>query len=498
MDSDRTGTLGDQSAHAQLAHAATHDHLTDLSNRAFTLQQLSALLAGSAGDTQVAVLFVDLDRFKLVNDSLGHHAGDELLRQFAARLREIVRAGDVLGRFGGDEFVVACRLRADADARSFGQRIVDRTSEPFAIDGRDVIATASIGIAVSNEHERDPERLLQDADTALFQAKRRGRGRVEVFTMDLRRRMLDRVELETELRAALAAHKLRVAYQPQVDLHSGLLVGVEALVRWDHPRRGAVPPLEFIEVAEEAGLIGELGRFVLETACAQLVDWRRRSSFAPPVVTVNVSPFELLQDGFAAGVAGVLARSGLDARSLCLEVTESALMGWSEGLAALAEVRELGCYIGIDDFGTGYSSFGRLRDLPVDVLKIDRSFVAGLGADPDDGAIVASIISMALTMGLHVVAEGVEQPCQAEALTRLGCRVAQGYLFARPQGPDAILTYGRRRLWRPLTGEDAAADRGIGSMVPSRSTRRGHLRFIHEFLDQIGVPMTPSASAETS
>jgi EAL domain-containing protein (putative c-di-GMP-specific phosphodiesterase class I) len=301
--------------------------------------------------------------------------------------------------------------------------------------------------------------------------------------------VIDRVGLESGLRVALRADQLRLLYQPQIDLHSGRIAGVEALVRWDHPERGLLAPAEFIGVAEESRLIGAVDRWVIRTACAQMAVWRQLKMPSPRVLSVNVSPWCLESPDFVDVVATTLAETGLPPRSLCLEVTESVLMRRAASLETLAELRALGCYIAIDDFGTGYSSLARLRSLPVEVLKIDRSFVSGLGTDRNDSAIVASIMSMALTMGLHVMAEGVEKPEQAEELTRLGCEVAQGYLFARPLEADTIAAYGNRRLWRPISGDAAAADGPGGPVVSRRARRRGYRHFIHEFLDQIGLPM---------
>ncbi len=472
----------------QLSHAATHDDLTDLPNRSFTLQCLQTMLESAASTHEhVAVMFVDLDHFKLVNDTFGHHAGDDLLREFALRLRESTRLGDLIGRFGGDEFVVACRHHERSVAVRVADRVLGAMNLPFTVAGRSVTASASIGIAVSEPGEREPDRLLQAADIALFEAKRLGRARCEPFSEQLRRRVVDRVELEAELRQALCRDELLLHYQPQVDLCSGAVVGVEALVRWQHPVRGLVPPLEFVPMAEEAGLIVALGDWVLREACRQLAAWRRSCPAAPPVVTVNVSPLQL--DGHLIDVVRRgLVDHGLDARAVCIELTESAFMHDGQGLDVLDGLRGLGCYIGIDDFGTGYSSLARLRDLPVEVLKIDRSFVAGLGTDPNDSAIVASIMSMALTMGLHVIAEGVEVPRQAEALVQLGCHHAQGYLFSRPVPAAEIAAIGRRKLWRPTGAGTAVTDAPV---VAAGAIRRGHRRFIHEFLDQIGVPMGP-------
>ena len=474
---------------ARLVHEAAHDPLTGLLNRASMMRRLDDLLATASSRERVQLLFVDVDHFKLVNDTFGHHAGDQLLCEFANRLRDCIRTDDLIGRFGGDEFVVACRLDDGDDPPCVAERIVAAMAEPFEVEGRSVVSSASIGLAVSDAGDTSRERLLQSADTALFEAKRLGRGRVEVFSPELRRKVVDRVELESELRAAIPAGQLRLRYQPQVDLHSGRVVGVEALVRWRHPTRGLLSPDEFIPVAEESGLIVPLGRWVLGEACRQMAEWQRYTDVTPPSVTVNVSPLQLDDAGFMADVTDSLGRFHLPPRCLYLEVTETALMSRTTGLPTLAALRDLGCYVGIDDFGTGYSSLARLRGLPVEVLKIDRTFVAGLGTDSYDSAIVASIMSMAIAMGMHVIAEGVEHARQAEALVRLGCQFAQGYLFSAPVPPNEIAELCRRRLWRPISADGAAADGIGGPVINARAARVGHRRFIHEFLDQIGLPI---------
>ena len=480
----------ERSSRELLAHAASHDPLTRLSNRALLLDDLGRALtvAHAAGD-RLTVLFADLDHFKLVNDTFGHHAGDQVLQEFALRLRHCVGATDLVGRFGGDEFVIVHREDSRASGVDTAERILAAMAVPFEVEGRQLVMTASLGLARSDLEDREPDRVLRNADTALFEAKRLGRGRVESFTDDLRRRVVDRVELEAELRLALSRGQLCLHYQPQVDLQSGRMVGVEALARWSHPERGLIPPVEFIPIAEAAGLIGEIGQWVMVEACRQMAEWRERSRLAPASLTVNLSPLQLDRPGLIGEVASALEQSGLEPSALCLELTESALMGRTTGIEELRQLSALGVYIGIDDFGTGYSSLARLRDLPIEVLKIDKSFVDGLGTDPDDSAIVESIMSLSHAMGLHVIAEGVESARQAEALTRLGCPVAQGFLFARPCPPDELLELGHRRLWKPILGDDGAADGPGGIVHGQRATRRGRRRFIQEFLDQIGVPM---------
>jgi diguanylate cyclase (GGDEF)-like protein len=492
------GHLPEPMSAERLAHAANHDDLTGLPNRAHTLRRLQqALDLVAGGSDRLTLFFVDLDHFKLVNDSLGHAAGDALLRRFAHRLRRCADGDDIVGRLGGDEFVVVCRHAVGVPAL-LGERLMTSMNEPIEVGERRLRMTASVGAATSEPMERRPDRLLQAADTALFEAKRLGRARVQWFTDELHRRVVDRVELEAALRVALDLGQLRLEYQPQIDLGSGMAVGAEALLRWRHPARGEISPAVFVPVAEDAGLIGEVGDWVVRTACTQLASWRRRGD-GPRHVTVNVSALQLDDECLAARVAAELDRHGLEPRMLGIEITESALMGRDAGIRTLAAIRELGCYIGIDDFGTGHSSLARLRHFPVEVLKIDRSFVDGLGTDEHDSAIVASIMSMAIAMGLHVIAEGVEHERQADALVRLGCRYAQGFLFSRPVPPERVPDLVGRRLWRPpSSGTVAAAATGrLADVLGDEPQRRSHRRFVHEFLEQIGIPIDTEASVES-
>jgi diguanylate cyclase (GGDEF)-like protein/PAS domain S-box-containing protein len=415
-------------------HAALHDALTGLPNRTLVLDRIeSALRTKRSENSTVAVLMLDLDRFKIINDSLGHAQGDELLRLLAPRLREAVRAGDTVGRLGGDEFVVVCAPVEGAEAAvAVAERLAHALTRPVVLHSGEHIATASIGIAVACCEDATAESLLRDADAAMYRAKDAGRGRHELFDEPMREHALNRLRVETDLRRALDRDELRVHYQPIVDLQSGRPLSVEALVRWEHPERGLVPPGDFIPVAEETGLIADIGLWVLEHACAQVAEWQRGLGL-PLQLSVNVSGRQIARPDFPAQVGDIVQRSGLQQGTLGLEMTESVLIEEAESpLAVLAMLREHDLRLVLDDFGTGYSSLSYLKRFNLDAIKVDRSFVQGLGTDPDDSAIVEAIVKMAQTLGLDVVAEGVETEQQRQQLARLGCRQAQGYLFARP------------------------------------------------------------------
>jgi diguanylate cyclase (GGDEF)-like protein/PAS domain S-box-containing protein len=426
----------------EVRHRAMHDPLTGLPNRALALDRLEGALARRRRDGRaVAVLLADLDQFKLVNDSMGHQAGDDLLVALAPRLHDAVRPSDTVARLGGDEFLVVCeQLDGAHEAIRVAERVAQAINQPLVLAAGEHFVTASIGIAVAETATADPADLLRDADAAMYRAKERGRGRYELFDEVLRRRVLTRLRTENELRRGIEQGELRVVYQPVVELDGGALTAVEALVRWQHPERGLIDPVEFIPVAEESGLIGALGDWVLTAACRDGATWQERFPRAEPVlVCVNTSPRQLANGAFPARVADIMSRNGLAPGSLALEITESVLMEEAHApVTVLASLREYGLRLMLDDFGTGYSSLSYLKRFPLDVLKIDRSFIAGLGRDEEDSAIVAAIVQMARTLGLTVVAEGVERPEQLERLRELDCDRAQGRLIAEPMPAEAV------------------------------------------------------------
>ncbi len=441
---------------AMLAHAAAHDALTDLPNRTTLLLHLDSSLA--AGE-QVGVLFLDLDRFKVVNDGLGHAAGDLLLVRVAVRLREAMRAEDVVARIGGDEFVVLVRQADEALCRDIAQRVLNALACPVERPGGgDLAVGASIGITLAAPGDT-AETLLRDADTAMYAAKARGGGRGHVFTPELREAVVRAHELEVDLRAAVRAGALRVAYQPVYDLRSGQVTGVEALARWEDQRGVEVSSAEFIAVAEQSDLILELGDWVLAQALSDAAGWPLVAGRAA-VVSVNVSLRQLVSDGFVARVEEQLCAAGLEPDRLCLEVTETVLVGDVDTVVAvLTDLRDLGVHLSIDDFGTGHASLTYLARFPVDQVKIDRSFVAGLGDDAGSAAIVGGVVAMAHTFDMRVVAEGVETEEQLAALRAIGCDGVQGFVLARPVDNEQLSFLLRRR--------------SVGALVPAARTPDG-------------------------
>ena len=437
----------------QLAHRVHHDALTGLPNRGLIDDRLQEALARAEADgTTLAVILLDLDQFKYVNDSLGHHTGDDLLRQVAPRLRAAARPQDTVGRFGGDEFVVLCEgLAGPWEALAVARRLAAAWAEPFRLGDDDVFISGSAGVAVTHAGRAGSVALLREADAAMYRAKARGRGDVELYDEVMRACAYDRLTLEGDLRRALADGEIEVAFQPIVDLEDGRPLAVEALARWTHPVRGPVSPAVFIAVAEESGLIADLGRHVLRTACERLARWRAELPGAEALqVSVNVSARQIARGELPGDVKDALRVTGLPPAALALEVTESALMEETDAPGpVLASLRSLGVKIVLDDFGTGYSSLSYLRRFPLDGLKLDRSFVDGL-AQPDAAAVVAAIIEMGATLGLVVTAEGVETRGQAEQLRALGCPRGQGYVLARPLPPaEAALALAEGLRRRP-------------------------------------------------
>jgi diguanylate cyclase (GGDEF)-like protein len=430
----------------RLAVQATHDTLTGLPNRALAMDRLQQALSRTARTGRLmAVFFVDLDGFKIINDSLGHAAGDDVLCEAGSRLTGMVRASDTVARFAGDEFVVISEELGGVDAAlALGERIVEALSGPITTTGsgaeREVGIGASVGIALTDgSTSYDPDQLLCDADVAMYRAKQRGRGRVEVFDDVLRVALESQLEVQDDLRRALDSGELRVHYQPIVDTRAGRIIGFEALVRWQHPTRGLLSAADFIGVAEESGLVVPLGAYVLHEACRQAARWRATRPGGDDLhIAINVSGPQFGHPSFVPAVAAALADTGLDADALWLEITETSIMA-DAGAAqqTLDAIRALGVHLAIDDFGTGYSSLAYLRRFPVSVLKIDRSFVAGLGRDREDEAIVSMIVSLARTLDLRIVAEGVENATQTAQLRRLGGDILlQGYHFGRPAPPE--------------------------------------------------------------
>jgi diguanylate cyclase (GGDEF)-like protein len=421
-----------------LAHQASHDSLTRLPNRSLILERLSdALNTDHKRAAVLAVAFLDLDRFKLINDTHGHAVGDTMLVSLATRLQEIMTENEIVARFGGDEFVILCTSLTEEPGR-FAQRIASVLKKPFAHHGQEIFLSGSIGIALSTLSST-AEGLLAEADTAMYRAKEGGQA-YAVFDADMRADAASRLSLEAGLHRAVEKDELVVHYQPSIRLADGALVGVEALVRWHRPGHGMVPPAEFIPIAEETGLIIPIGTWVLEEACRQGAEWRRVLDGDGPRVAVNVSALQLTQSAFPDRVADVLARTGLPASSLCLELTESILINDSgSARMALMAIRAQGVTVALDDFGTGYASLGYLQQYPVDELKVDRSFVSQLDPDIDRGAIVRSVIDLAHSLKMSVVAEGVETLDQLVSLRRMGCDMAQGYYFSQPVPAEELL-----------------------------------------------------------
>ncbi|MBV9413177.1 MAG: EAL domain-containing protein [Acidimicrobiia bacterium] len=419
---------------------AFRDALTRLPNRALFQDRVThALARADRRPGMLAVLFVDLDGFKDVNDSLGHAAGDQLLCRVAERLRGCVRAADTAARLGGDEFAILVEdIDTEADALAIAQRILDTLAVPFEVVGRETKVSASVGVALNNSFDTVDE-LLRNADVAMYTVKDTGKARYGVFVPEMHAAVVDRVELAHELAQACDNDELRLYYQPIISFTTGQLAGVEALLRWEHPTRGLLLPGDFLQMAESTGAIVPIGAWVLETACVQARRWKDRLADRPFKVSVNLSPTQVFQEDVVATVAGALAHSGLDAADLVLELTEEVMVK-DKDLAAerLQDLTALGVRLAVDDFGTGYSSLSYLQQLPFSVLKIDRSFIQRIAAGPKESLLASVIVDLAARMGLWTVAEGVEEEDQARALSSLGCDAAQGYAFARPVPADQI------------------------------------------------------------
>ncbi len=437
-------------AEERLQRNALHDALTGLPNRALFMDRLGLALlrAQRHEEFRFAVLFVDLDRFKVVIDSMGHAVGDQLLVEIARRLETCIRPGDTVARLGGDEFTVLLE-----DVRDLGDpaRIAERTrkavASPFRLEGREAVLTASVGIAFGDSRTTTAEDLLRNANTAMHRAKDGGKDRHEIFDDAMHARAVERLQVETDLRRALERGELRMHYQPIVSLVTGRLTGFEALMRWTHPVRGPVGPNVFIPVAEESGLILPLGRLALREACAAAMTWRKRLPAAAPLsMAVNLSGRQFAQPDLADEIGALLRESGLDPSRLHLEITESAVMADPEAAAAvLRRLRDLGVRFSIDDFGTGYSSLALLHRIPVDLLKIDRSFVSRMSGGSGNLEVVRAIVALAHALRLEIVAEGVETAEQLALLRALGCESAQGFLFAKalpPEEAEALIARG--------------------------------------------------------
>jgi diguanylate cyclase (GGDEF)-like protein/PAS domain S-box-containing protein len=420
---------------ARIERQANYDTLTGLANRSLLQDRLQqSMLACSIYGSRLAVAFIDLDRFKFINDSLGHHIGDELLKCIADRLTSCVRDIDTVARLGGDEFVLLIRDQAGSPD-SLGkmmERILAVVAEPWIIEQGEFNVTASVGVARYPDDGADAQTLLKHADSAMYRAKDRGRNGVQFFTNDLNVQMIENLEMESKLRRALEREQFLLHYQPRIDLSSGDCLGAEALIRWQVSPQEIISPRRFIPLAEETGLIVPIGRWVLETACRQNKAWQDMG-LAPIVVSVNVSARQFHRDDFVQTVVAVLKKTGLEARYLEIELTESMVMHDAEKLVAmLDELKRIGVQMSVDDFGTGYSSLSYLKRFPVDRLKIDRSFVQDVMSDSDDATIVRTIIALGHNLGLHIVAEGVETAEQSDFLRQNGCDEAQGYFFGRP------------------------------------------------------------------
>ena len=424
----------------QLDHLAHHDPLTALPNRLLYHDRLlGAMLRATRSGSQLAVLFIDLDRFKNVNDTLGHHVGDELLKQAATALVGCLREEDTLARLGGDEFIVLIEdVDGAAGAAQVADRLVAMFEQPFTVSDYELFVTGSVGISLYPQDATDMHMLIRNADIAMYQAKARGRNGYQFYAPSMSGEGIERLRLEAMLRRSIEKEEIFLVYQPQVEIDSGALIGVEALVRWRHPELGLVTPDRFIALAEDTGFIGQLGHWVLTEACRQMMAWEA-AGLSVPKMAVNLSVRQFERGGMAASVQAVLAGCGLAPQRLQLEVTESVIMNTGDALQYVNDLHAIGVALAIDDFGTGYSSLAYLKQMPVQTLKIDRSFIKDIPQDPDDEAIAIAIIQLGKSMNLAVIAEGVEREDQAAFLLRHGCNRAPGYLYGRPASSEDVL-----------------------------------------------------------
>ena len=456
----------------RLLHAAFHDDLTQLWNRAYLMDRLALMLAPAEEGSErpgshrrrvgCSVLFLDLDRFKLINDSLGHSAGDRLLVEVARRLRTCVRPQDILARIGGDEFAVLIDgLDGISIAVEVAERIIAALSQPVTLGKHDVFAMCSVGVVQATELYRRPEELLRDADLAMYDAKKRGCGGYAIFNNSMHAGAVEVLALQTDLRQAIAGEQFRLHYQPIYDLAGGRLTGLEALIRWEHPRRGLVSPETFIPMAEEIGVIRDIGRWVLREACDQMRRWQAEDVAFDPRISVNVSGDELRERGFIPELRAVLRASGLDPRRLQLEITESVFLRHPEAVGrVLKRIRAMGVRIALDDFGTGYSSLGYLDQYQIDTIKIDRSFVARMLRQRRTMSILDGIVRLGTALGIDIVAEGVENEAQLQKLRSMHCGHVQGYLLGRPTPTPGMAMAPRGKQSRSRVRFDSAADVG--------------------------------------
>jgi len=418
----------------KVSYLAQFDALTGLPNRNLFQDRLTQAMAlAKRNNWPMAVLFIDLDRFKLVNDTLGHGAGDKLLKEAAGRLRSCVRASDTVGRLGGDEFAaILSELAKPGDAGLVAQKIIDAFKRPFDLEGKETYVTASVGVTLYPADSDDAEALVVNADAAMYRAKEQGRDNYQYFTRDMNERAVQRVQMEVALRRALEREEFRLLYQPKAGLVTGQICGFEALLRWEHPDKGMVLPGEFIPVLEETGLIVQVGEWVLRTACVQIKAWQAAGLKVPPI-SVNLSARQFEQKNLKGAVGQILGDTKVDPSLIEFEITESLLMNDPEGAArTLHDLKDSGVKLSMDDFGTGYSSLGYLKRFPIDTLKIDRTFVRDLSTDAADATLTPAIINLAQNPRLNLVAETVDTEAQLAFLCLNGCDEMQGYLFARP------------------------------------------------------------------